>query len=188
MFTWIQQMDEQMLLFLQAHSTPFLDALTPALTYLGSGGILWIVAALALLASKKYRPYGTGMLLSLLLGLIIGNGVIKHLVMRPRPCDAAPIAHMLIAHPADLYSFPSGHALSSFAAASVLYRADKRLGIPALALAALISFSRLYLYVHYPSDVLAGALLGLAVAFLGMKLNALLWVKWQNRAQNRTRL
>ncbi len=90
MFEWIQAADDAILLFLQQNRTPFLDAVMPIITYLGSGGILWIVIAAALGFTKKYRRYGLSMIVSLCLGLLIGNGILKHLVMRIRPCDAAP--------------------------------------------------------------------------------------------------
>lgn len=106
---------------------------------------------------------------ALVLGLILGNGVLKNLFQRVRPYDLenALVQVPLIAKPGD-WSFPSGHTLASFEAATVLMIRDKRFGIPALILACLIAFSRLYLYVHFPSDVLAGAILGIFFGFLGV--------------------
>jgi undecaprenyl-diphosphatase len=88
----------------------------------------------------------------------------KPLIGRVRPCDVNTAVQLLIARPAD-FSFPSGHSASSFAAVFALYFRGARLWKPALALAVLIAFSRLYLYVHYPSDVLAGILIGAAIGW-----------------------
>lgn len=105
------------------------------------------------------------MLVGLLVGLLVGNICLKNLVARARPCWIDPGVPLLIGNPAD-YSFPSGHTLSSVIAATILYDTDKRFGIPAIILAVLIAFSRLYLYVHFPTDVLAAALLGVLIGKL----------------------
>ena len=96
---------------------PFLDAVVPKLTMLGNAGIIWILAGLALLCSKKYRRQGALVLMGLLAGLLVGNIVLKNLVARPRPCWLDPSVRLLIASPTD-YSFPSGHTLSSTIAAT----------------------------------------------------------------------
>ena len=144
---------------------PFLDAVVPKLTMLGNAGIIWILAGLALLCSKKYRRQGALVLMGLLAGLLVGNIVLKNLVARPRPCWLDPSVQLLIASPTD-YSFPSGHTLSSTIAATILTKADRRFGYAAIPLAVLIALSRLYLYVHFPSDVLIAALLGLLIGEL----------------------
>ena len=144
---------------------PFLDAVVPKLTMLGNAGIIWILAGLALLCSKKYRRQGALVLMGLLAGLLVGNIVLKNLVARPRPCWLDPTVRLLIASPTD-YSFPSGHTLSSTIAATILTKTDRRFGHAAIPLAVLIALSRLYLYVHFPSDVLIAALLGLLIGEL----------------------
>lgn len=144
---------------------PFLDAVVPKLTMLGNAGIIWILAGLALLCSKKYRRQGALVLMGLLAGLLVGNIVLKNLVARPRPCWLDPSVQLLIASPTD-YSFPSGHTLSSTIAATILTKTDRRFGYAAMPLAVLIALSRLYLYVHFPSDVLIAALLGLLISEL----------------------
>ncbi len=141
----------------------FLDAAMPAITALGNGGAIWLVTAGVMLCTKKYRRAGIMLLTGLAVGLIIGNLLLKNIIARPRPCWLDSSAELLIAVPKD-YSFPSGHTLSSTIAAAVLTGIDRRFGIAAIPLAALIAFSRLYLYVHFPSDVLFAALLGLAIA------------------------
>lgn len=144
---------------------PFLDAVVPKLTMLGNAGIIWILAGLALLCSKKYRRQGALVLMGLLAGLLVGNIVLKNLVARPRPCWLDPSVRLLNASPTD-YSFPSGHTLSSTIAATILTKTDRRFGYAAIPLAVLIALSRLYLYVHFPSDVLIAALLGLLIGEL----------------------
>ena len=141
---------------------PFLDAVVPKLTMLGNAGIIWILAGVLLLCTKKYRRQGALVLMGLLVGLLVGNVALKHLVARSRPCWLDPSVQLLIATPTD-YSFPSGHTLSSVIGATILTKTDRRFGYAAIPLAALIAFSRLYLYVHFPSDVLAAAVLGVLI-------------------------
>ena len=101
--------------------------------------------------------------------MLIGNVALKNWVARPRPCWLDPNVPLLIDLPKD-YSFPSGHTLASVIAAAALTRANRKFGWIAMPLAALIAFSRLYLFVHFPSDVLASVALGLAI---GRGVNAL---------------
>lgn len=138
-----------------------LDALMPLITHLGSGGAVWLLAAAVLLLSKKYRRWGLALLGALAAGVLVGNLALKPLAARARPCWLEA-AELLIAMPTD-YSFPSGHTLSSAIAATVLTAADRRFGWAAIPLAAVIAVSRLYLFVHFPSDVLAGAVLGVGI-------------------------
>jgi len=146
---------------------PFLDAVVPKLTMLGNAGIIWILAGLALLCSKKYRRQGALVLMGLLAGLLVGNIVLKNLVARPRPCWLDPSVRLLIASPTD-YSFPSGHTAASFASVTALWLAGKkRWAMAALPLAVLIAFSRMYICVHFPTDILGGAVLGTACGWLG---------------------
>ena len=143
----------------------FLDAVMPAITSLGNGGIIWIAIALIFVAIKKYRPAGFAILAALLMHLLICNIMLKPLIARIRPCDINTAVELLIPRPKD-YSFPSGHTSASFAASTVILYADRRMGIAAVILAAAIAFSRLYLYVHYPSDILGGAVIGIAFGVL----------------------
>jgi undecaprenyl-diphosphatase len=149
----------------------FLDRLMPAITHLGDAGILWILLAVLFLCLPKYRKAGLTMAVSLLVGLLICNATLKPLVARMRPFDYQLLHFgkeipLLIPKPRD-FSFPSGHTNASFAAAMALLLHHRKTGIPAMILAFLIAFSRLYLYVHYPTDVIASVILGIGLAFLG---------------------
>ena len=148
----------------------FLDAVMPVVTLLGDAGIFWIALAAVFLCVPKYRKIGFAMGASLLMGLLICNVTLKPLVARPRPYDYqlthyGKTIQLLIEAQHD-FSFPSGHTIASFEAATALTIHNKKLGIPALILASVIAFSRLYLYVHYPTDVLFSVVLGIGIAFL----------------------
>ena len=123
--------------------------------------VLAIAAGIALLFFKKYRRYGIALLLALCCGALVGNVCLKPLVGRARPCWLEDVP-LLIAMPRD-YSFPSGHTLSSVIGTYVLCAADRKFTWIAVPLAALIAFSRLYLFVHFPTDVLAAVVLGLLI-------------------------
>ena len=149
----------------------FLDFVMPLITLLGDAGIFWIAVAVILLFLPKYRQIGLGMAFSLLIGLLVCNIIMKPLFARPRPYDYqldhfGKTIHLLVAAQHD-FSFPSGHTIASFEAATVILLGSKKMGIPAMILACLIAFSRLYLYVHYPTDVLASVVLGIGIAVLG---------------------
>lgn len=144
-------------------ANPFLDFLMPKITALGNGGIIWIITAVVLLAIPKYRKGGIALSVGLLLGLIIGNLTLKPLIARVRPFDMVGGIDLLITAPVD-YSFPSGHTLSSVIAASILTMNDKRFGYVAIPLAVLIAFSRLYLYVHFLTDILGGVVLAAIIS------------------------
>lgn len=151
----------------------FLDTVMPKITILGDNGYFWIALAVILLIPKKTRRTGTAMLVAMLLGLIFCNGLIKHLVMRPRPYDTwgFPLQrdHLLIPALND-YSFPSGHTTSSVAAATAIFKDHSVWGFAAFLLALLIAFSRLYLGVHYPSDVFGGLILGFLMGLWGSSI------------------
>ncbi len=150
---------------------PILDTVMPIITLLGDAGIFWIALSLVMILIPKYRKMGWSMGISLLIGLLLCNLTLKPLVARPRPYDYQ-LEHfgvtipLLIEKQSD-FSFPSGHTIASFEAAVAMTLHRWKLGVPALVLASLIAFSRLYLYVHYPTDVLASLVLGTAIAFLG---------------------
>ena len=158
--TWLQSLDTNLLFFIQAHLvTPLLAPIMLFFSTIGDKGMLWLAIGALLLVKKKYRPAGIAVLLAVGMGFVVGNLTLKPLLARPRPCWLYPEVPLLLPVPDD-FSFPSGHTLASFAAATALFQSNKKFGVPALIVAAVIGFSRLYLFVHFPSDVLCGAALG----------------------------
>ncbi len=159
----------------------FLDAVMPIITMFGDGGIFWIAIAVILLFPKKTRKVGLTMGLSLALGFLVGNLFLKNVVGRIRPYDLNPNFPLLIEKLHD-YSFPSGHTLASFEASVSIFLHNKKFGIPAIILAVLIAFSRLYLYVHYPTDVLASVILGTGFAILSFIIIKKLYEKYSKKS------
>lgn len=155
--------------WIQTHLTSsFGDSVMPWISWLGNGGVLWICMAVILLIIPKTRKTGAAMAVSLALEALCCNLLLKPLVARVRPCDINTAVELLIERPED-FSFPSGHTGASFAAAAALFFSKNKLWIPAVILAMLIGFSRLYLYVHFPSDVLVGMILGIGAGWMGTK-------------------
>ena len=156
--------------WIQAHlRCGFLDAVLPAISRTANHGELWIILAVILLLIRGQRKYGASVACGLILDLVSCNIILKPLIGRIRPFAVNGLVELLIAAPTDA-SFPSGHTAASFAAVFALKTAGSPLWKPALAVALVIAFSRLYLYVHWPSDVLGGALLGAAVGWAGAKI------------------
>lgn len=169
MIEWITNIDLAILDFIQKNiRCDFLDVIIPPITHLAEAGAIWIAVAVVLILFKKTRKTGFMVGAALLIGLALGNGVLKNVIARTRPYDLDGVTIDLLVNKLHDFSFPSGHTLASFEAATVLMIRDKRMGIPALVLAVIIALTRLYLYVHYPTDVIAGALLGIGFAFLGV--------------------
>lgn len=158
-------MEFEILYRIQEMHTGFLNPLMIGVSALGNGGMIWILIALVLLFFKKTRRCGLLMLLSMAVCFITGNLCIKNLVQRPRPCQIDTAVRLLIPMPGE-YSFPSGHTLHGFTAATIIFLHNKKAGIAALLLAAVIAFSRMYLFVHFPTDILGGIILGVAAAVI----------------------
>lgn len=165
---------------LQQFRTPVLDALSVFFNYAGAHGEIWIALTAVLLLRRSTRRAGAAVALALCLYMVAGHWVLKPLFARPRPCDLRPEMLTLVPRPSG-WSFPSGHTASGFAAATALWLQNRRLGTPALVLAAFIAFTRLYLYVHFPTDVLGGIALGLA---LGATASALINTLEKRKKQN----
>jgi undecaprenyl-diphosphatase len=161
--------DIGILYWLQDHVVcSFMTPVMKIATTLGNGGIIWILLCLALMIPKSTRKIGITAALALAIVSILNNIIIKNIVARPRPFTYADI-ELLINAPKS-YSFPSGHAASSFATATAVFLGNRNLGIVALVIAALIAFSRMYLFVHYPSDVCVGAIEGIFTAIIISKI------------------
>ena len=143
--------------------TPFLDAFFSMITHLGDGGWLWIILGGILLCFKEHRKTGFILLFTLAAGFLIGNLVLKNLIHRARPFELFPHIKPIINLPTDP-SFPSGHTLASFETAWILFWNNKKWGIFTFILATFIAFSRIYLQVHYLTDVLGGFVLAFIIA------------------------
>lgn len=165
MLQTITSLDSQILFWIQQNirsdsATLFWEFMTD----LGNIGILWIFVTLILLFRKKTRTAGITAALAILMDTVISNGILKTWIARPRPFLTYTDIMPIIPPPTD-FSFPSGHTAIAFAVAFVIYELlPRRYSIPALVTAALIGMSRLYLGVHYPTDILAGILIGFAIA------------------------
>lgn len=179
----IYSFDNAILDFFQSIHFPLLNKFMVFVTSLGNGGIIWIVLSLVLLFFKKTRKAGLASAIALIFGLIICNLTLKELVQRARPMFQEFAEYeKLIKTPSD-YSFPSGHTTSAFAsalAASYFFK-NKAFVISSVTLAAIIAISRLYLYVHFPTDVIAGLIIGTICAVLGIIITSFICKKLGKR-------
>lgn len=146
------------------------DKMMPIITMMGNLGVIWFVISSLMFLKVEYRIIGIGVILAVALTTIIGEGIIKHIVRRSRPFQDKE-EKLLINKPIT-YSFPSGHTASSFAALAVFLQMNGKLGLIVSPIATLIAFSRVYLKVHYPTDVIFGMMLGFTcgisvVGFMG---------------------
>ena len=146
----------------------FLDTTMPVITHMGSAGFL-IVFAVFMMLLKKYRRTGFSVALSMVFGLVICNIILKPGIARIRPYDYQEqmgiMINLLIEKQHD-FSFPSGQTIATFETATAIFLNHKKLGTVCLVLASIIAFSRLYLYIHYPTDVFTSIILGVALAVL----------------------
>ena len=155
----------QILDAIQTMRTLLLDKIMVNITKLGDGGVVWITLDVVLLMMKQTRREGMLLACSLIIEALICNLLLKPLIARTRPCDVNPTISLLIKRPKD-YSFPSGHTAASFVSVTIFYLCRSILWKPALLIACMIAFSRMYLYVHYPSDIIAGMVIGICVSYL----------------------
>ncbi len=165
----IEWLDAGTIELFQPLHNPVLTVIMKFFTTIGEGGAVWILAAVLLLLFKKTRKAGIILAGALVLCLLSCNVALKNLVARPRPCWRREDLEMLIAIPKD-FSFPSGHTTASFAGAACIFSWDRRWGIVAYVTAVLIAVSRLYFFVHYATDVLAGMVLGTCMAWISIKV------------------
>ncbi len=168
MLEQLLHIDGQILLWIQEYLRfPALTSVMKDITNLGNAGILWILITIVLLLDKKTRNVGYMSALALIGSLIVDNILLKNLVARTRPYEVVDGLKLLIEKQSD-YSFPSGHTGSSFASAIVLWKElPGKYGVMALIVAVLIAYSRLYVGVHYPMDVIFGSLLGIFMGWIG---------------------
>ena len=185
----IFKFDSSILLWIQDNvRSDFLTPIMKVITHLGDKGILWILVTLALLWYYKTRKLGVRCMVSMVIGLVITNLILKNWVARIRPYELIQGLECIVKK-ADDYSFPSGHTTNSLACAWVIFRrAPKKWGVPALILAILISLSRLYVGIHYPTDVLGGAVIGIGSACLALWLVPKLEKKFRRQFRNFYRL
>ncbi len=157
------QWEFSILYAIQELHSPIMDKIMIFITQLGDDGLFWIGIGIVCLVMKKHRRMGLQVLLSMLCTFIIGNLILKNLFARQRPCAIDPSIELLIPYPSE-FSFPSGHSMNGMTAAMALFLNNKKIGIPALIIALLIGFSRMYHFVHFPTDILGGFCVGFAVA------------------------
>ena len=186
----ILQFDHSLIFYVHDHLVySFLTPIMAFISKITGSGALWIVIALLLMLQKKYRVLGVAIIIALGFVLIIGDQGLKPHVARLRPFVDFPKVPLVAPPPAaTTYSFPSGHSFGSFAAATALYLGlsnicpTKRfLGVIALIGACVVAFARVYLFVHYPTDVLTGLVLGIIVGCIAWKIAKALWSWWTGR-------
>ena len=174
-------MEIHILDMIQNLRTPIGDVVVPLITRLGDAGIIWIILTVLLLIIPKTRKTGVIMMAALLVDVLLCNVFIKNLVARTRPFDVNTAVQLLVAKPRD-YSFPSGHTSASFAAACALVRTlPQKWGTVCMILAGVIALSRLYVGVHYPSDVLGGMVVGIFAGWAGWKLMQMLMLQMEKK-------
>lgn len=154
---------------LQGIHQAWLDKLMVFITHFATGGAFWICLGLLFLFWKKSRKMGLCILLAMAMTYFFGNLILKNLFQRMRPYWIDPSVQILVGPLRD-YSFPSGHTMVSFASAQAIFLNKPSWGLGAFVLAGLIAFSRLYLFVHFPTDILGGILVGLACGYMAKQL------------------
>lgn len=170
---------------MQTWHSPGLDPVVAAFTSTSNHGELWILLGIVLLCFRRTRKAGASVLVAVVLGAIVTNLTIKPLLMRPRPCDVNAAVSLIIPRP-DGSSFPSGHTTAAFAAAAALWFARNPkppvgLTVGVTVAAVLMGLSRMYCYVHYPTDVLAGIVVGTLAGLAAARLMD--WLEKRRRAK-----
>lgn len=175
---WLLTFDMKVYQFAEQLRGPVFDKIMVFFTHMGDGGYFWIALSVVLLLFKKTRKYGLAMAGALAAASLLNRIVLKSLFDRPRPYIMDISNWQRVATDGWMYempfeslkeksvSFPSGHTASSFAAAIGVFYIDKKKGIIPLIVAALIGFSRIYIHVHYPSDVVGGVITGVVFGLL----------------------
>ena len=157
--------------------TEVLDSFFLGLTRVaGSYGQLWLIIAALLLIFKGTRRAGISVVIAYMAVYLLGQIILKQLISRPRPCQIDQAFALLVARPSSS-SFPSTHSAWAFGAATAIFMRHRKLGSAAYAVAALIAFSRLYMFLHFPTDVLFGTAMGMALGVLAHWIMKTLWKK-----------
>ncbi len=151
----------------------FLNQAMPFFSMLGNG-VLWVLIAAVCLAIKKTRPFGRTLTVNLILGVTSCNLILKPIVQRIRPYDLNQTVSLIVGAESD-YSFPSGHTFFAFGFATIVFMYNKALGFAAYLLAVIIALSRLYLYVHFPTDVICGAIFGILIALAAYNIDKMMF-------------
>ena len=152
--------DKLAMMFLQENvRCAFLDPIMVFFSRIGDAGALWLITGAIMMLSKKHRRAGLYVILSVSLCYVLNDLIIKPLVSRARPFAALDGLSILVPEPG-VHSFPSGHSCSSFAAAFVFAKFYGKKGALVYIVSALIAFSRAYVGVHYPSDIIMGIIVG----------------------------
>ena len=173
----IWKFDFEILFFIQNYiRNPFLDIVFPFYTSLGEDGIIWITLGLLMLIPKKTRKCGIMVLCALLVMLIVNNIILKNLIARPRPCSFYPEMVDLV-HLPKSYSFPSGHTVSAFAVAFTILSQHKKFGIVTVVMAAVMAFTRLYVFVHFPTDIYGGIIVAAGIAYFVYRMEKIVTPK-----------
>lgn len=154
---------------LQKHQMPLLNKILLAITKSANGGMIWILTGFAVLAGFQNKSYGILFFGILIATAIVNNLILKSIFMRKRPCDLFRRIPVQIKRPCGS-SFPSGHTAVSFACATALCSIFLPFGIVAMCLACVIGFTRVYFFVHFPTDVLFGMISGISIAVIGICL------------------
>lgn len=168
MFTKIRQWDSKALEVIIKSRKNWLNKVMIFVTTIGNHGTIWFLLAIPLLFFDRFRRTGISIILAMAVAFLCGEIIIKHIVRRNRPCKMVEKDKLLIKRPID-YSFPSGHSTSSFAVFTVICFTLPELCIPVFILACMIAFSRMYLQVHYPSDVACGIMIGILCGICSVK-------------------
>ena len=163
-----QHLDNKILFKIQELHGPRLDKAMTFFTLMGNGALIWVFTGIFITLFTQYKYHGVLLIVTIIM-TTFSNMFIKSRFNRLRPCDVYKDVPILIRRPMGS-SLPSGHTASSFASATILLHMNYKIGLIALALAFIISFSRLYLFVHFPSDVLFGLLSGIAVALINIPI------------------
>lgn len=178
----ITNFDLSIMLYVQENlRTGVGNAIMKCITHLGDAGCFWIAVGVILLFFKKTRPIGFSVLVSLVINAIFTNLTLKDLIARPRPFVVSDAIVTLVKEPGS-FSFPSGHTSASVTAALVLFKlTPKKYGISALILAALIALSRIYVGVHYPTDILGGLIVAVVSSIWGCYLVKCIYMRVKER-------